>query len=151
MGNRAVITTKDKELAIYVHWNGGRDSIQGFLTYCKLKEHRPPEQDSYGWARLTQVIANFFGGSLCIGVQTYASSHKDNYDNGVYIIENWEIVGREFPPETEQTEYKLLDMIMSINDKQPKQEQLTEMEILEKLNQLKINLNNNNEAIKHGN
>ena len=26
MGNRAVITTEKKDLGIYLHWNGGRDS-----------------------------------------------------------------------------------------------------------------------------
>ena len=72
MGNRAVITTSEfmnlhediqfsNELGVYLHWNGGRDSVTAFLTYCKLKGYRPPETDCYGWARLCQVIGNFFG------------------------------------------------------------------------------------------
>lgn len=28
MGNRAVITTSDKKMGIYLHWNGGRDSVE---------------------------------------------------------------------------------------------------------------------------
>ena len=43
MGNRAVIAfvaddgTQDKDLClgIYLHWNGGRDSVEGFLEYAK--------------------------------------------------------------------------------------------------------------------
>ena len=28
MGNRAVVTTPDKNLALYLHWNGGRDTVE---------------------------------------------------------------------------------------------------------------------------
>ena len=56
MGNRAVITTQEyltnpDTIGVYLHWNGGRDSVQAFLLYCKLKGYRPPETDCYGWAR----------------------------------------------------------------------------------------------------
>lgn len=62
MGNRAVITTeenfeKNSGLGVYLHWNGGRDSVQGFLEYCRLRSFRRPESDDYGWARLCQVAA----------------------------------------------------------------------------------------------
>src|SRR5690349_12545767 len=100
MGNRAVIILKthqpvyDNQIGIYVHWNGGRDSIEGFLPYCRLRGFRSPETDSYGWARLTQVIANYIGGDgLSVGVDTCKHLDCDNYDNGVYFIENWHIVG----------------------------------------------------------
>ena len=67
MGNRAVITTvdgwKNNGIGIYLHWNGGKDSIEAFLKYCKLRGFR---NGDYGMARLTQVIANFFGGELSI-------------------------------------------------------------------------------------
>ena len=63
MGNRAVITTEDKQIGIYVHWNGGRESVETFLAYCDMKNYRPPETDCYGWARMCQVIGNFFGNS----------------------------------------------------------------------------------------
>ena len=33
MGNRAVITTKERELALYLHWNGGRDTVEPLLRY----------------------------------------------------------------------------------------------------------------------
>ena len=40
MGNRCVITTPKRELGVYFHWNGGRDSVEPLLAYCKLKGYR---------------------------------------------------------------------------------------------------------------
>ena len=133
MGNRAVITTKDKKIGVYLHWNGGRDSVEAFLKYCELKGYRTPESDCYGWARLCQVIGNFFGGELSIGIDQYDRLDKDNGDNGVYVIENWQIVDRLFIDWPEQNEYDLVEMLKSINAAQPKDEQLPDEES-EKLN-----------------
>jgi hypothetical protein len=96
MGNRAVITTRDRELALYVHWNGGRQSIEGFLAYCELRGFRPPETDSFGWARLCQVICNYFGADgLDVGISPYMDdATSDPGDNGIYVISNWHIVER---------------------------------------------------------
>lgn len=127
MGNRAVITTRNKKVGIYLHWNGGRDSVEAFLKYCELQGFRSPDKDCYGWARLTQVISNFFGGSTSIGFDEYYKLYTDNYDNGVYIIEGWEIVGREFFEGPEQHEYELDLMLKSIDNKQPKHMQLGEL------------------------
>lgn len=130
MGNRAVITTEDKKIGVYLHWNGGRDSVEAFLTYCKIKDFRSPETDSYGWARLCQVIANFFGGDgLSIGIDEFDKLDCDNHDNGVYIIKNWEIIGREYAPEREQKGYNLLKSIKFINSKQPENMQITDEQI----------------------
>lgn len=129
MGNRAVITTKDKKIGVYLHWNGGRDSVEAFLKYCELKGYRTPESDCYGWARLCQVIGNYFGGGLSIGIDEYSRLDKDNGDNGVYIIENWQIVDRLFINWPEQNEYNLVEMLKSINARQPKDEQLPDEEI----------------------
>lgn len=93
MGNRAVITTPDKNLALYLHWNGGRDSVEPLLKYCELQGYRPPSQDCYGWARMAQVVGNFFDGSLSVGIDRYRSL-GDQGDNGVYVIDGWKIVDR---------------------------------------------------------
>ena len=37
MGNRALIKGKGSNLGVYVHWNGGYDSVLAFTHYCKLK------------------------------------------------------------------------------------------------------------------
>lgn len=124
MGNRAVITTEDKQIGVYLHWNGGRDSVTAFLTYCKLKGYRCPENDCYGWARLCQVIGNYFGGECSVGIDKYNRLDTDNGDNGVYIIKDWNIIGREYEPDTEQQEWSLLDMLTDINNRMPEKEQI---------------------------
>jgi hypothetical protein len=133
MGNRAVIATESKDIGVYLHWNGGRDSVEAFIKYAELRGFRPPETDSYGWARLTQVIANFFGGDLSIGVGKYETLDTDNFDNGVYIIKDWKIIGREFFKGDEQHEYKLLDCLLDIDKKQPREDRLGEEKIKEML------------------
>lgn len=131
MGNRAVITTQDKQLGVYLHWNGGRDSVEAFLLYCKLKGYRCPENNNYGWARLCQVIGNFFRDGLSVGIDRYDKLDTDNGDNGVYIIKDWQIVGREFYDGPEQDSYTLEEALPLINLSQPEDEQLDPENILE--------------------
>ena len=96
MGNRAVITSVKKDLGVYVHWNGGPDSIGAFLDYCSLRGFRPPESDTYGYARLCQVLGNYFGADgLSVGIDIYTTDEQmDPGDNGIYVIEGWAIVER---------------------------------------------------------
>ena len=101
MGNRAVITLAPfglDNIGIYVHWNGGLESVAAFLDAAKRMGMRSPEMDeSYAMARLTQIIANYFGGSTSIGIGRVRDLDYDNGDNGTYLIGgDWEIVGREF-------------------------------------------------------
>ena len=135
MGNRAVITTRNgfsnNGIGVYLHWNGGRDSVTAFLTYCKLKGFRSPTDDpTYAWARFCQVIGNWFGGSLSLGIGRVDQLDCDNWDNGVYIVEKWDIDGREyFENGIEQNQYDLLEMLLSIDEKQPKDIQIGDDEI----------------------
>jgi hypothetical protein len=136
MGNRAVITTskakdvwRSTDIGVYLHWNGGRDSVEAFLTYCRMKGYRSPEQDNYGWARLCQVIGNFFGGGYSLGIDRCKNLDCNNFDNGTYIIEDWQIVGRRYFEGEEQAEHLLLDMLLDIDKSQPKGEQLGEKAI----------------------
>lgn len=140
MGNRAVITTKsgDKKtkLGIYLHWNGGRDSVRAFLRYAKMRQFRVPESSDYGWARLAQVIANYFGkDGNSIGIDIVDRLDCDNWDNGVYLIENWEIVGREYFTGVEQDRYPLDQMLFEIDASQPADQQLGEARIKQLLNE----------------
>lgn len=129
MGNRAVITTKanmdNNGVGVYLHWNGGRDSVRAFLKYCELKGYRAPSEDNYGWARLCQVIGNFFGGSTSLGIDTVNHLDCNNWDNGVYLIEGWEIVGRMYFEGEEQDEYDLIGMLNEINQSMPESERIT--------------------------
>ena len=98
MGNRAVIRLENKnEVAIYLHWNGGVESVLAFLEAAKKFGVRDPLQDSYGMARLTQIVCNFFGGTLSVGLGLPERLDEDNYDNGSYILgPNWTIAKRLF-------------------------------------------------------
>ena len=117
MGNRAVIGFISKEgiknkdsVGIYLHWNGGRDSVEGFLATAKQYGVRTDED--YGVARLIQIIANTLGGTLSLGVDQIKNLDCDNYDNGLYWVDhNFDIVGREYNTNEEQTEYPLEDFI----------------------------------------
>jgi hypothetical protein len=136
MGNRAVITTEAKDLGVYVHWNGGRDSIEAFLLYCKLKGYRCPENDCYGWARLCQVISNFFGGELSVGIDRYDRLDTDNGDNGTYIIKDWQIIGKEFEPLDKLCIEQVKNMLEAINGSMPKDEQLNRGDLYKAANEL---------------
>ena len=128
MGNRAVITTRENfdnnGIGVYLHWQGGETSIKAFLKYCELRGFRAPDEDNYGWARLTQVIANFMGGDgLSVGVDTLNHLDCDNWDNGTYIIEGWKIVGHEYSPATKD-KYDLGDLLEAIDKAQPEEQQI---------------------------
>lgn len=97
MGNRAVIGFEGKKTGIYLHWNGGEESVKAFLDCAKSLGVRDPVSDSYGIARLTQIIGNFFGGDLSLGIGDLEGLDCDNYDNGTFIVgENWEIIERRY-------------------------------------------------------
>ena len=124
MGNRAFIKFEGEDTGVYLHWNGGRDSVEPFLEYCRLKGFR---FDDYGVARFCQVVGNWFGGDLSIGVQStkgYSNSDLDPGDNGVYIVMNWKITGR-YPEKTyEQNEYDPIDFMIDIDHHQPERDRL---------------------------
>ena len=122
MGNRAIITTaenyRNNGAGIYLHWNGGRDSVEAFLTYARLQG--ATGSADYVLARLTQYIGNWFGGTSSLGIVPAACGMGD--DNGVYIINgNLEIIDRKEIPEgfKEQNEYDLAEFVRDINDAQP--------------------------------
>ena len=119
MGNRAVIAIKDPSYknrnklhtpCIYLHWNGGRDSVQSFLDVHNELGMRGAEDACYALARLTQIICNALGGELSCGINIYRRADTDNGDNGVYWLDNVDgklsIVEREFAPEVEQTHWR---------------------------------------------
>ena len=121
MGNRAVISTSasPEAIGIYLHWNGGRDSVEAFLKYCELKRYRPDDL-----ARLAQVIANYFGGTCSIEIDKNCNIDCDNWDNGMYIIKDWKIVGRKYMHYSEQKDYDMQEMLLGIDEKQPEEEQI---------------------------
>jgi hypothetical protein len=99
MGNRATITAAPfdrSNVAIYVHWNGGRASIEAFCKAAKELGYRDPASDpAYGLARLTGLIATYFGldGETSLGIGTVDQLIEAGDDNGCWVIGgDWEIV-----------------------------------------------------------
>ena len=100
MGNRAVIVSHDtnfenrgKRIGIYLHWCGSEESIKMFLRLAKERGIRDVDSDyQYFWARFCQVICDEFSKdgdderSVGIGIVEYLDC--ENYDNGVYYINN---------------------------------------------------------------
>lgn len=135
MGNRAIVKGKGQTLGVYLHWYGGYESVRSFTEYCKLKGYRSPETDNYGIARLCQVVGNYFGGGLSLGImeidKELTPEIVDSYclDNGVYEIENWEIVAHwdsEVIEDDELDPLTLRHNLLEINKAQPESERLEE-------------------------
>lgn len=109
MGNRAVITasTEFDAPAIYLHWNGGRDSVEGFLKVAREKGFDVTTAE--GWDQFAQFIAeHFFNCDVGRTVyrEPYGRTDKDNGDNGVYLVDdNWNIWSRLHEPRNEQQVY----------------------------------------------
>ncbi len=118
MGNRAVIGFGDgpKDLGIYLHWNGGRDSVEGFLAAGRQLMGDRLGDGSYCAARLVQVIGNFLGGTTSLGLGTIDQLDADNGDNGLYIVDpdTLKITGRKYHSGEEQNEYKLDALVADI-------------------------------------
>ena len=128
MGNRAVITGASKQIGVYLHWNGGYDSVSAFCEYARLKGVPAPSSDcasDYALARFCQIVGNFLGGTGSLGVGLYKRMDKDNGDNGVYVVgANWEIVKREYMRGAEQRNHDRAEMLEAIDNAQPEKERL---------------------------
>lgn len=93
MGNRAVITFSqfNSSPCIYLHWNGGRPSVEAFLQSAKdlgLK-HINKDNQSEVFDKLAHLIAKYYFGCEVgdtVYRRNYANADCDNGDNGVYII-----------------------------------------------------------------
>ena len=134
MGNRAVITIKEKDVpqedwnSLYLHWNGGRDSVEPFLHVAKLYGIRCQEDSSYAIARLSQLIGNTLGGTLSLGVGAYKCLDTHS-DNGVYVVEDWEIVDRLNHDGYEQSEYNFDEFVAEIRSMNDEVFNYTEEEV----------------------
>ena len=104
-------------------------SLACFLT----KEQASDLAEHYGWARMAQVVGNFFGGSLSVGIDRYRNL-GDQGDNGVYVIDGWKIVDRYataydedwnavglrlIDPSAEQREYDFDEMLHAFDEAMP--------------------------------
>lgn len=104
MGNRAIIIPRiprksEPVVSIYVHWNGGLESVLAFCEVCRQRKFADPTDcESYAMARFCGLIHEFFGIKDSLNLGLYVFTRKewlegDFEDNGVYVLgKNWEIV-----------------------------------------------------------
>lgn len=126
MGNRAVLVWKDENghyddsfMGVYLHWNGGRDSIEAFLAYCEMKDLKSPTEDaSIGIENFVTVVAGFFSSYKSISVDRLSELDQNNYDNGVYVCDGWKIVDRKYFDGEEQKEHDFRELLHAINQGQ---------------------------------
>lgn len=95
MGNRAVITfsTANNAPSIYLHWNGGRASVEGFLTAARqlgLRHAPTPQAQAEALDNIAEMLARYF--FRCnVGMNVYrlhfAGADRDNGDNGTYVLD----------------------------------------------------------------
>jgi len=94
MGNRAVITfaTYTNAPAIYLHWNGGRASVEGFLSAARqlgLRHARGHQAQTEALDQLAEMLARFYfrcNVGMNVYRMHYAGSDRDNGDNGTYLL-----------------------------------------------------------------
>lgn len=113
MGNRAVITfdknPKPSSIGIYLHWNGGPESVLAFLEAADKLKVRNDNDKQYELARIVQIIANFFGGTNSIGIGLLGEMDTDNGNNGLYSVErNGTIIIRQ--KKSEDSAWETLDI-----------------------------------------
>lgn len=123
MGNRAIIKGKDSDLGVYVHWNGGLDSVEAFLEYASfLSPHSGLGEKHYdsGLGTLVTLITNFMNNSSSVDITTPVDyANPSHLDNGIYVVDGWKIVDRISPPLYEQNEYDRREMLLAIDKAQP--------------------------------
>lgn len=93
MGNSAYVVFEGKDKhrspAIYLHWNGSAESIYPFLDALQRYNARGALDPSYAAARFTQIVSNYFGGTLSIGLENTPESIDELAgvgDNGLYVV-----------------------------------------------------------------
>lgn len=139
MGNRCTIGWENTKLGVYLHWNSDAYEVQAFLDYCAVMGYRDPdEDDSYGVARLVQIMGNALDpvAGLSLGV---VDGYHEDWDNGHYTCKGWAIVRQDRPhhvenpvmmPEIDESDVK--DMMLYINSCQPDSIRMDKGVMLEK-------------------
>ena len=107
MGNRAVITfsTYTNAPAIYLHWNGGRASVEGFLSAARqlgLRHAPTAAAQTQALDQLAELLARHYfrcNVGMTVYRQQYGASDRDNGDNGTYLLgRDLSIIERFYKP-----------------------------------------------------
>ena len=126
MGNRAVITTDNLigNIGLYVHWNGGADTVLPVLEFIKQNHNNEEykdvlkvvDKDRDLLKNIELIYKVAFGNKY--EIKDYKSLDCDNFDNGVYVVDNkFKICRRKYFEGREQNEYDLNEMMIYISEK----------------------------------
>ena len=130
MGNRGVVAfvredqefDPEKTVGVYMHWNGGRDSIDAFLLATKeaMKGRVDP---AFAPARFVQCVTTWMPGNSSVGLATCNELDCDNGDNGTYLVDpaSLEIHGRRHYDHEEQAGYDIREIADQIAARLPKE------------------------------
>lgn len=105
MGNRAIVVFEDQwdkskvmPFGVYLHWNGGPESVLAFLKVLNERMNGRGIDMSYAAARFIEIVGRYFGGNTSLGLINLDSSdirklemkndvnNLDPGDGGIYII-----------------------------------------------------------------
>lgn len=120
MGNRAIITSTKKDIALYMHWNGGRDTVEPLLEACAATGIPSPEKDPSGWSAIASRARNYLGDH--VGLWTYQGDRSSPGDNGIYVIEDWSIKERIKGPRWEQVVHPKDKMLEVLEENMPRKD-----------------------------
>lgn len=132
MGNRAQIIFEGNNFGVYMHWNGGRDSVGPLLEYCSLMN---PYHATLQVETFLQVARNSFNvGEIMETPKRITSSTVVLEDNGTYVVNrSWQIIKRvKREGMKEQNSYDHDEMLLHIDQSQPKNLQLGKEYLLAK-------------------
>lgn len=130
MGNRGVISTPKKDIALYLHWDGDITFVKGLLLFTMVQGARNPIRDGAGWCRMAQHYDNLVGcGRAGAVIDTYDRLRGSaEWNNGEYVIdENWEVIQRIDGPVVEE-EPPVEDIVRiagMLNDAAPERDRLS--------------------------
>ena len=143
MGNRAVVAfvdcsgkdksrylnnslIKDKSPSVYLHWNGGRDSVEGFLTVVKKLYGGSSCLDAKERAVVFYSVVRRAGmGGVSTEVSTFKKVDADNGDNGTYWVdESFQIIDREYQRYPEQQNHPLNEFVNAVIEETVKNDAL---------------------------
>ena len=60
--------------------------MSAFLKYCELQGYRSPDTDCYGWAYLCQVVGNFFGDGMSVGIDRLDRLDSLDEENNYVVL-----------------------------------------------------------------
>lgn len=130
MGNRAYIMSKhNNDVAVYVHWNGGADSIVPLFDFLGRVHpnggFKGDFMDGVAFAQFIQVFSNAFGEATMEQVDgSDKEKLADGIDNGVYVVDGWNIV-EKVKGCCESAGHDYDEMLVYINSRQPQHMQLS--------------------------